>query len=148
MRFQVFSTAECFLLFAEDFRAQVLTNFCGFFQLANRFLRLRMGRKSSIINVVLSRKKASYYNFCTIRTQTLFGTLWTHFALRPFRKSVGTLRTCPELSPTLSENFEFSVFKRILAQFRVLTTQSCHFLWQSCHFKAHEIGFKRSDFKV
>ena len=48
-----------FLVFAEDFRAQVLTNFCGFFQLANRFLRLRMGRKSSIINVVLSRKKAA-----------------------------------------------------------------------------------------
>ena len=78
----------------------------------------------------------------------LFGTLWSHFALSPFRKSVGTLRTCPELPPTVSDNFEFSVFIRILAHFRVLTTQSCPFLWQPCHFKTHEIGFKWSDFKV
>ena len=60
---------------------------------------------------------------------TLFATLCTYFALRPFRKSLRTLRTCPELSPTVSDNFEFSVFIRILAHFRVLTTQSCHFLW-------------------
>ena len=39
----------------------------------------------------------------------LFGTLWSHFALKLFTKSVRTLRTCPELSTTVSDNFEFSV---------------------------------------
>ena len=35
-----------------------------------------------------------------------------------FRKSVGMLRTFPELSPSVSDSFEFSVFIHILAHFR------------------------------
>ena len=93
-----------------------------------------------------------FKNLCprcgTIRTQTPFWTLWAHFALSIFRKAVEMLRTCPELSPGVSASFEFSVFIRILAQFRVLTTESCHFLWQPRHFKTHEIRFKWSYFKV
>ena len=74
--------------------------------------------------------------------QTLFATLCTYFPLRLLRKSM-RLRTCPELPPAVSDNFEFSVFMRTLAHFRVLTIP-----WQPRHFKTHEIGFKWSDFKV
>ena len=49
---------------------------------------------------------------------------------------------------TVSENYEFSVFIRILAQLRVRTTQSSHFLWLFRHFKTHEIDFKWLDVKV
>ena len=66
----------------------------------------------------------------TICTQTLYGTLWSHFAPRPFRKSLGTLRTC-EPSPT-ADSFEFSIFERFLAHFRDRTIKSCPFLWQPC----------------
>ena len=59
--------------------------------------------------------------------------------------SLGTLRTCPDLSP---DSFDFSVFMRILTNFRVLTTQSRPFFWHSRHFKTHETGSKGSDFKV
>ena len=59
------------------------------------------------------------------------------FCSEPFRKSVGTLRTCPELSKT-ADIFEFSVFEfgRILP------------FPLAALFKTHEIGFKWSDFKV
>ena len=50
---------QMFLVFAEDFRAQILKNFCGFFQLANRFLRVCLRCISSTIMVVSSRKKAA-----------------------------------------------------------------------------------------
>ena len=43
--------------------------------------------------------------------------------------SVGTVRTFPDLPPNGSVNFNLSVFKHIFTHFRVLTTQSCLFLW-------------------
>ena len=40
-----------------------------------------------------------------------------------------------ELFLTLSYNFNFSVFKYIFSHFRVLTTQSCVFLWCEAEFQ-------------
>ena len=37
------------------------------------------------------------------------------------RKSVGTLRTCPDLPPTIPRNFQFCVFGRIFAEFRCIS---------------------------
>ena len=53
--------------------------------------------------------------------QTLLTPRSSFAHIRGFGNSEGTLRTCPELPPTSSENFHFQIFGPIFAQFRCIS---------------------------
>ena len=62
-------------------------------------------------------------------------------ALRPFRKSVETLRTCPEVPPTVSDNFS-SVFSRILASSNDRILSFSLLPLQNSRDRLQEVGFQ------